>query len=366
MGRNKNNYIFMEQKTKRRAPGCLILLLAIVFAVIALSILSNSVLNQKIHLNTAKVRIMNMDSKYENVTILHISDLHGSDIGFEAEQWEDVLFGKGFTAVVMTGDMVGAGGDYAPMISLIRTLRQIKENVPIYFVAGDEDPIPVNSGLHGSPEPLAEWVRAAQAEGAIYLDRAVGQTVGKRTVWFIPENLYSIGLTDKAGIKGMVSTLERQKADMEASGKQYEAEGGASYRALSYRLEAFQESAQTIAQIQEGDLQIGVIHIPLQANYVREMTEWADTGEVFSYRNLSLVLSGHYCGGQWRLFGLGPVYVPDKGWFPGDDGIVGMTRINNITQYISSGLAASGIYPMPMRLFNVPSISLLSFTARLE
>ena len=122
MGRSKNNYIFMEQKAKRRAPGCLILLLAVVFAVIALSILSNSVLNQKIHLNTEKVRIMNMDSKYENVTILHISDLHGSDIGFEAEQWEDVLFGKGFTAVVMTGDMVGAGGDYAPMISLIRTL----------------------------------------------------------------------------------------------------------------------------------------------------------------------------------------------------------------------------------------------------
>ena len=132
---------------------------------------------------------------------------------------QDILFGKGFTAVVMTGDMVGAGGEYAPMITLIRTLRQIKENVPIYFVAGDEDPVPVNSGLHGSPEPLAEWVRAAQAEGAIYLDRAVGQTVGKRTVWFIPENLYSIGLTDKAGIKGMVSTLERQKADMEASGK---------------------------------------------------------------------------------------------------------------------------------------------------
>ncbi|MBE0601231.1 MAG: metallophosphoesterase, partial [Firmicutes bacterium] len=204
MARSKNNYIFVEQKPKKRAPGCLILLLAVIFAVIALSILSNSVLNQRIHLNSEKVRIMNMDSKYENVTILHISDLHGSELGFETEMWKDLFYGKGFTAVVMTGDMVGQSGDFAPLVSLIRALRQIKEDVPIYFVAGDEDPVAVNSTLHGSPEPLAEWVRAAQAEGAIYQDRAVGQTVGKKTVWFIPENLYSIGLTDSAGIKGMV------------------------------------------------------------------------------------------------------------------------------------------------------------------
>jgi len=366
MGRKKNSYIFIEQKPKRRAPGCLILLLAVVFAVVALSILSNSLLNQRLHLNTEKVRVMSMDSGYENVTILHISDLHGSDIGFETEQWEDLLYGNGFTAVVMTGDMVGASGDYAPLISLIRTLKQIKEGVPIYFIAGDEDPVAVDSTLHGSPEPLAEWVRAAQAEGAIYLDRAVGQTVGKKTVWFIPENLYSIGLTDDAGIKGMVSTLTRQKEEMEASGKQYEAEGGASYRALSYRLEAYEESAEAIAQIGEGDLQIGVIHVPLDADYIRQMTEWADTEDVFSYRNLSLVLAGHYCGGQWRLGSLGPVYVPELGWFPGDDGIVGMMRINNISEYISGGLSASGIYPMPMRLFNVPNVTLLSFTAKLE
>ena len=238
MGRRKNNYIFFEEKKKRHASGCLILVLAILFAVIALGILSNSLLNQQLKLNTEKVRIMNLDAGYENVTILHISDLHGGSIGFETELWKQLLFGKGFTAVVMTGDMVGAGGDFAPLVTLIKTLLEIKQNVPIYFIAGDEDPAPVAYTLHGSPEPLAEWVRAAQAAGAIYLDRAISQQVGKKTVWFIPEYLYSIGLTDDAGIKGMVSTLTRQKAEMEASGKQYEAEGGASYRALSYRLEA--------------------------------------------------------------------------------------------------------------------------------
>ncbi len=366
MGRRKNAYIFMDQKPKRHASGCLILLLAVIFAVIALSILSNNLLNQRLSLKTEKVRIMNLNSGYNNFTILHISDLHGSELGFETDEWKDLLFGNGFTSVVMTGDMVGVGGDYAPLVTLIKTLREIKTDVPIYFIAGDEDPTPVLSTLHGSPEPLAEWVRAAQAAGAVYLDRAVSQQVGKKTVWFIPENLYSIGLTDNAGILGMVATLERQKAEMEASGRQYEAEGGASYRALCYRLEAFEASAGAVAAMREEDLQVGVIHIPLDADYVREMTEWADENEVFSYRNLSLVLSGHYCGGQWRLGSLGPLYVPERGWFPGDDGIVGMMRINNISQYISGGLAASGIYPMPMRFFNVPSVTLLSYTAKLE
>ncbi|MFH1513669.1 MAG: metallophosphoesterase [Bacillota bacterium] len=366
MRRRKNNYIFIEQKPKHRASGCLVLILALLFAAVTLSIISNSLLNKQMKLVTEKVRIMGMDPGYENVAILHISDLHGSEIGFETERWKDLLFGKGFTAVVMTGDMVGAGGDYAPLVSLIKTLKQIKENVPVYFIAGDEDPPPVISALHGSPEPLAEWVRAAQAAGAVYLDRAVSQQVGKKTVWFIPENLYSIGLTDNAGIKGMVSTLARQKADMEKSGKQYEAGGGASYRALSYRLEAYEASAAAIATMEDDDLQVGVIHIPLEADYVRQMTEWADEDEVFSYRKLSLVLSGHYCGGQWRLGSLGPVYVPERGWFPGDDGIVGMMRINNISQYISGGLSACGIYPMQMRLFNVPSVTLLSYTAKLE
>ena len=366
MGRKKSNYIFFEEKKKRHTSGCLILILAIIFALVALSILSNSLLNQRLKLNEEKVRIMGMDSGYENFTILHISDLHGSTLGFETERWKEVLFGNGFTSVVMTGDMVGAGGDYAPLVTLIKTLQEIKDGVPIYFIAGDEDPTPVVSTLHGSPEPLAEWVRAAQAAGAIYLDRAVSQQVGKKTVWFIPENLYSVGLTDNAGIKGMVSTLQRQKEEMETSGRQYEAEGGASYRALSYRLEAYEESAVSIAAMEDGDLQVGVIHVPLDADYVRQMTEWAEEDEVFSYRELSLVLSGHYCGGQWRLGSLGPMFVPDFGWFPGNEGIVGMMRINNISQYISGGLAASGIYPMPMRLFNVPGITLLSYTAKLE
>ena len=179
-------------------------------------------------------------------------------------------------------------------------------------------------------------------------------------MWFSPEYLYSVD------VSGMEQSLTRQKEDMEARGQQYEGEGGASYRALCYRLEAITQSAAAIKAMTRDDLQIGLTHVPLLADYVREMVNWADEQAVFTFRRLSLVLAGHFCGGQWRLPGLGAVYVPEKGWFPGDEGVVGMQRINSISQYVSGGLAASSFYPMPGRLFNTPSITLLSYTARIE
>ncbi|MDD3214718.1 MAG: metallophosphoesterase [Eubacteriales bacterium] len=360
MRRRKNTYIFVPDQKKHRGPGCLILVLSLMFAAIVLGLITNSAMNRKIDLDTEKVRVMSLDKKLENFTILHVSDLHGSESGLDADAWRTLLYGKSFSAVAMTGDMVGRENDYTPMISLIKTLKQIRADVPIYFVAGDDDPAAVQSELHGNPEVLAEWVRAAQDAGAVYLDRPVSQAVGKLTVWFVPEYLYSVD------IDGMLGSLTRQKEEMETAGQQYEAEGGAAYRALCYRLEAVTASAEALKTMTKDDLQIGLTHVPLETDYVREMIEWADETEAFSFRRISLVMAGHYCGGQWRLGTFGPVYVPEKGWFVGDTGIVGMERINSISQYISGGLDASDYYPMPGRLFNTPSVTLLSYTAKIE
>ena len=360
MGRKQNYYIFAPEKKKRRGPGCLVLLLSLLFATVVLGLLTNAAMNRRTDLLTEKVRVMSLSKKLENFTILQLSDMHGSEMGLDADMWRTLLYGKNFSAVAMTGDMVGAQGDFSPLIARIKTLRQIKADVPVYLIAGDDDPAPVLSELHGNPEVLADWVRAAQNAGAIYLDRPVSQQVGKRTVWFAPEYLYSVD------VPGMLDSLTRQKQDMESAGQQFEGEGGAAYRALCYRLDAITASAAAIKAMNKNDLQIALTHVPLEADYVREMVAWADESAVFTFRRLTLVLAGHYCGGQWRLAGLGPLYVPEKGWFAGDTGIVGLDRVNSITQYISGGIGASDFYPMPGRLFNAPSVSLLAFTAKIE
>ena len=224
----------------------------------------------------------------------------------------------------------------------------------------DEDPEPVLSTARGTPKVLAGWVEAAQKAGAIYLDAPVSQTVGKKTVWFSPEYLYDVD------VDGLIGALTSQQQSMEAQGTQYEAEGGAAYRALGYRIEAYQRTQQALKEMTDTDLQIAVNHVPMETSYIRESIEWADQEKIFNFRNISLLLCGHYCGGQWRLPGGGAIYVPEKGWFPSDDGIRGMQRINSLNQYISPGIGASDDYPMKGRLFNKPTVTLITFTARLQ
>ena len=360
MSRRKSDYIFVPERNRRRGPGCLMLMLSVALLVVVLSALTNNAMNKKVKLLEEKIAIMSLDKTYEGLSILHLSDLNAARLGEDADAWRSLLFGKKFAAVVMSGDMVGESGDFTPMVALIKLLRQQNAAAPLYFIAGDDDPPPVPTAVSVSAEPYADWVRAAQQAGAIYLDAPVSQPLGKKTVWFTPEYLYGVD------VAGMCESLARQRAEMEAAGKPYEAEGSASYRALCCRLDAMERSAQAIKTMKEGDLQIAVTHTPLGVEYVRTLLEWTAEDTVFSYRRLHLVLAGHYAGGQWRLGALGPLYVPDRGWLAGDEGVVGLQRVNAITQYISGGLGASGFYPMPGRLFNAPSCTLLTFTARIR
>lgn len=360
MGKRKSDYIFAPEKQKTGRGGCLLTVLGMLLAVILAGLLLNQAVNSHVALLEERVSVMGMDKTFEGFTVLHISDLHAGPIGSDMELWQSLLKGKAFQAVVMTGDMVGSDGNYEPMLTLIHTLKQLKPEAPVYFVAGDDDPEPVISTPRGTPEVLADWVLAAQQEGAIYLDAPVRQEAGKRAVWFVPEYLYDV---DAAG---MVKSLTKQKEDMEALGQQYEAEGGASYRALCYRLDAMERAVAAQQEMLSADLQIAVTHVPLIQDYIRTSLEWADEEKVFSFRTINLLLAGHYCGGQWRVPGMGALYVPDIGWLPPDDGLMGMQRVNSINQYISGGLGASEAHPLKGRLFNSPSITLLKFTATIQ
>ena len=358
--RRKANYIFVPDRQRRGGAGCLFAVLAMALALTAAGLLVNYAMNQRVELKEEKVSVMGLDKALEGFSVLHVSDLQASSVGRDLDLWRNTLYGKNFSAVVFSGDMVGYEGDYEPLLSLIHTLRQIKKDVPVYFISGDEDPAPVISTPQGTPEALSEWVREAQKMGATYLDAPVMQEVGKRRVWFVPAYLYDVDA------EGMVGSLTQQKLDMEAQGLQYEAQGGATYRSLCYRLDAMQRTVEAQRQMLSTDLQIAVNHAPLEPSYIRTSIEWANREEVFNFRNISLLLCGHYCGGQWRIPGAGPIYVPRYGWFPGDQHVVGMQRVNSINQYISPGIGPSSEYPLPGRLFNAPAVTILKFTGTLQ
>lgn len=360
MGKRKNEYIFAPEKQKTGRLGCLATVLAMILALVLATFLLNHAANSRVSLLSERVSVMGLDKTFEGFTVLHLSDLHAASLGSDMELWQSLLKGKSFNAVVLSGDMVGGSGNYEPMLTLIHTLRQLNPKAPVYFIAGDDDPDAVVTTPRGTPEVLNDWVLAAQAEGAIYLDAPVRQEVGKLSVWFTPEYLYDVNT------EGMVSSLAKQKEEMEALGQQYEAEGGASYRALCYRLDVMERTVAAQQEMLSTDLQIAVTHAPLIQDYIRTSLEWADEDAVFGFRSISLLLAGHYCGGQWRVPGVGALYEPDMGWFPPDSGLVGMQRVNSINQYISGGLGANEYHPLKGRMFNSPSATLIKFTATIE
>ncbi len=360
MGRRNNGYIFVEKKKRGPGLGCLLLVLVLLIAIGGVAVLINAGFNNRIVLENASVNMMGLDRAYEGFSILHISDLHASPLGSDMALWKELLNGKSYKAVVITGDMVGSSGEYEPFLSLIHNLKQINPDAPIYFIAGDEDPNPVLTTNRGTPQVLAKWVLAAQEEGAIFLDRPTLLEVGKKKVWFTPQYLYDVDA------EGMLNTLYNQKADMEAQGMQYDPVGGATYRALCYRIELMERTVITMREMTADDLQIAVNHTPLDTEYIRESLQWAEEVHPFSFRNISLLLCGDLCGGGWRLPGGGALYTKAGGWMPSDEGVVGMQRINSLNQYISPGLGASSEVLLPGRVFNPPAVTLIKFTAKLE
>ncbi len=363
MGRRKTGYIFApNQARQHRGVGCFWLVLALLLVAAALVILVNVSAAGHVALETQKVPVMGLDKTFERYTILHLSDLNASSLGEDADVWRTALYGKSYSAVVMTGDMVGKSGDYGPMVALIKILRGINTAAPIYFVAGDDDPEPYYKSAHGSPVVMAEWVLAAQDAGAVYLDAPMSLEAGKRKVWLVPADLY-FGMD----AQGSRDTYARQIAEMEAEGVQYDAEGGARYRARQYQLDVMDRTLAAIAEVTSADLQIAVVHVPQDTDYIRTTLSWvSDSSEAFCLRNVSLLMAGHYAGGQWRLPGGGAIYVPERGFFPSDEGLRGMQRVNSISQYISPGLGASGYYSLPGRMFNAPTATLLQFTAQIQ
>lgn len=88
-----------------------------------------------------------------------------------------------------------------------------------------------------------------------------------------------------------------------------------------------------------------------------------------SYK-INLLLAGHLCAGQVRLPLIGALCIPGTKsgtyeWFPENQKVQGLYKVSDVYQYISPGLGTCSRYPVPMRIFNTPSVSLITLTGKL-
>ena len=348
--------IFAQKKKKH--PGfviALILLLLLSLLIIFFNLFNNS----RVSLEKRSITIASLPKQAENLRILHISDLHGLTFGKDQQRIADTLKGADYDIVCFTGDAADANGNYDAFLSLIRLFP----DTPFYFISGDEDPSPLTTAAHGS-SPKAAYIQAAEDMGAIYLDAPVRLTSGTSSLWLSPEWVYSL---DAAATENALKTRQEELLKEPES-----ADRTAALNAIAYQADRLERIRAARRQMLPSDTHIALTHHPLTNEDMHNLLEFLQTDNESYVSRISLILAGHYVGGQWRLPLIGPLKVPassglgNNGWLPDDTFVSGLSYTLGIAQYVSPGLGTSKENGLPgIRLFNTPTISLITLTTKM-
>lgn len=316
------------------------ILLALVLLIIGIGVYT-AFDNGRVVVRTQRVFVHDLPSSLEGFTILHISDLNGASFGPGQKQLSNALKDRRYSAVCLTGDMVGPKQDTFPFYELLAALDPTK---PVYFIAGDSDPIAVGSQPDGYYTVLADWVLGAQTRGATFLGAPSSISVGNATVWF--------------------SDALQLTVDLDAAADAYAA---AATGVSAYYAEVVAQTSLLRAQMRDTDLHIALTHKPVSGDMLQRMLQTTGSDASSFVRTVDLFLAGSTVGGQWRLPFIGPVW--SDGWFPDDALVRGYHYAGaaSLLQNISAGLGTDPENPLPaFRLFNAPEVTLITFTSDMD
>lgn len=360
MGRKDDDPLFSNRR-KRSFRGLITFLLVFLIVIIAVSLV-NAFINRQVQTAKLSVTIPSLPSALQGYRILHISDLHGAGFGEGQEGIRSAIQNLKYDLVVLSGDMVGADGSFDGLMSLIDLFQN---KVPVILVAGDEDPVPIQTTARVSNQVKAEYILAAEKRGAVYLDEPYALSVGRETLWLCPDDLYT---TDQA------TTEHTLQYNLDMLDKLEDTEDNrAARRAIEYMLSRLERTRESLTRMKSSDIKILVTHIPYRDHQTAELQYQADDGLINNAKPVSLILAGHYNAGQCLIPWLGPVFLPaslglssaDR-WFPGPIKLSGLVTQRGVTQHISPGLGSASIYaPLSWRFFNSPTVTLLTLTNKL-
>ena len=242
--------LFYVRKHRSFRGLIVILLIIMIFSVSV--VLVNAFINRQVQAVSRSVTIPSLPSSLEGFRILHISDLHGTIFGEGQEGISAAIKNLRYDIVVLTGDMLGSDGNFDGLISLLDLLG---DKVPVFLIAGDEDPAPIPSTAHLSNQTKAEYVLAVETRGAVYLDVPYQLTVGKTVLWLCPESVYSTDIS---------STKHSMNYNLDLLEKSPETEDTkAAKRALVYWIDRLNRTEEALIAMKSADTKICVTHVPL-------------------------------------------------------------------------------------------------------
>ena len=313
-----------------------------------------------------EVTMVGLPEELEGYRILLLSDLNGRRFGDEQTTILREIGTLDYDAVFIVGDMVGRGGDPEPFYELLEGLPSSR---PVYFIAGDSDTQPVldtTRDITGTVEQmvLADWILGAIERGATYVDAPVELEVGNASIWISPADMLNLNASE------LVDTCEEQMLQEQEGtvlGLQSDHD---TLPSTTYRYERAQRLLQAVNSMTATDVHISLAHEPPSDEFLAASATHASSGEKYLTQP-SLVLAGHYCGGVWRLPGLGAFYIPSStadrhGWFPAQEDVQGLSNAGGTQMYITAGLSTTGSAPlMFFRFLDRPQISIIELTATL-
>lgn len=360
MARRRSRYVFTQYRETHRVRNFFMAAAAVVLTAAVILLSFNFAVSRQVRLERQTITLTNLPVDLENWTILHFSDLHGQRYGSEQSGIGRVVSQLNVSSIVFTGDMVGADGDVRPLLELVALLPVDK---PKLMVLGDEDPAYLDPTAHGNLTAKADWALKLEEAGVTILDRPVMYARGKNDrarIWFVPEDVYSLDLD-------ALEMVYQGQADRLSAKGTLTPDEAAQKRVAEYQVQRAAAIRQAKRDMLATDVQVVLSHAPVTQDTMSALIAWTGDDEIFSMRKASVILSGHYCGGQWRLPGVGALYTPDYGWFPPDETVQGLVYLSGVAQYTSPGLGASGAYPyMRGRLLNPPTVALVTLSARMQ
>lgn len=322
--------------------------------------------SNNIAIDAQKLTVVGLPTDFEEYKVLVLSDLNGKRFGENQSTLLRTINTLSYNIVIMTGDMVGKGGDPQPFYELLEGLPSRRK---VYFVAGDNDPGPyrkVPRDITGTVEEMIyeDWILGAIERGAVFVDKPIEIEVGDSKLWLTPASLLNMESVETANDfksqvaqeeKGVISGLKEDRNSLPAT---------------TYRYKNAQQFMYAANNMKESELHISISHVPPTLDFI-EAAVLRDMSSGKYLTQPELILAGHYCGGVVRLPFIGAFYISDStaewhGWLPKRSSVSGLSTVRETQMYISSGLSTNGDVPlMPFRFLNQPQVSVLTLTATL-
>ena len=334
----------------------------------AVAILAGGVMlnNSNLTVTEQSVTVVGLPDSLEGYRIVVLSDMNGKRFGDEQSLLLRTLNGLKYDAIFCVGDMVGKSGNAEPFWEFLDGLRSPEK---VYFICGDSDPGPYIKGARGTEGILSQliledWILGAIERGANYVDAPTSITVKDATLWISPATMLNLET---------ISTLEtwQDQTDQEVDGVRSGINDDYTTLPLTtYRMKLAQKLYEVQRAMSPTDIHISLAHEPPADSFIYTSEDHDSANERF-LTSPELIVAGHFCGGVWRIPGLGAIYVPDStmarsGWFPEQEDVAGLSTVGETQLYITRGLSTSGSVPlMPFRLFNEPEVSVLTLTSTL-